>query len=1527
MANYRYVYEYAGRRYVIEAPEGATEDDLQAIVAGAPAQAAAPAQRAKPPAPKKEEESVLSGVLPTLKKSAGELGEGVVNLLQQLPSSASLFNPILGERKIPERPVATALKRAATGLRERGEAELPQASIAERARQAAFVKEAAPGLGSKILSQLGQAGLSLTRMPSPTAQGLGFAIGSIAPSTPEEAAKTLAKVQAPLQTARGASEFIAEQALPTLIPLGFGKGVQLGTRALRLAGETGARRAAAAAAVGSSTAINAASAGQQAYTDVLKAGGTEEEAQRAFKIAAGGAGLTSGVAARLPGLEQTLFSGAPTRGGIIRGAARAAAGEIPQEFIEEGGTQLATNVAKLGTAAETPIGEDVLSSAILGGIAGGALGAPVGGIQGFAERRAAATEEEPEAEATRTAPPATPPAPPPDMGAISKALGPVGGKVTLQEPTGAQEYIFDGFDEDGNVLLVDEDGSVFAEDPGAIAQALKAGEAESEMGVGAVAFGEDITEGLPEVEAVPTEAPLVEEPAAEAPAEKPKFTLIDDGSSLPIDENILPQLKQMERSNTPSAMASLEKEARQIAVDQGATSVSSMHFAQALNNAASRTAGTDVPFAGDWQQAQATAAPVAPPAAPAAVGKQTRATIPTTREKVEVQYELQDLDNIRFAEGQLQNRDRSRPQTQQFLRDFTSTFDPEGVGEDNSTDRGAPIINDENVILSGNGRTMGLEEIYANYPEQAQAYRDYLSDLGYDTEGMNRPVLVRRLLSDVDQRKFVVNSNIADIAGLSPPEMARQDAQDVLTPELLAIYYGGDLKAAKNDAFVGRFIAKLSTKERADAMDAKGNPSLQVLQRIRNALLYKAYGESGRASEIFISKAMERADDDTKTLTNSLVEAANDWIKFQQDIAAGKIDPKYDITNKIMEAVATVSDIKQRGLKVRDALRADDLVEPLDPFVKDILLAFHNEDVTRFVSKNVIANILNNYAETAAVQQATPDMLGMAETPSADELWRRADRETPKTSKAQGQLLSSFEPVPVEQQQEVLDEARKIPSLSRGVTKLIKQREEQLIDDAEFASRVTELADFIDYMKDERNYRVAQKGRVRGADRILEVLLAAKRRGDITPEAVDFIAWALQNNPNLANDLAISMQTAKDDTRSSGNYSTVSRLITLFKNRGSDSTAVHELLHHIERMMPEDVQQAIRKAWLKAFNKEAAKHTQSSPQKTFFQAVRAFHSKTKLQFAGETLPPQKGYDVAMNLISSGYVPYSYYQYVNPSEFWAVNATDIMQKRYDVKDSTLGRMRNWMSELVEKAKGLFGLSSKSPLIKALDSLSKADGKFNSLNMLQEEGAKYMEVSQPEDGQAGNVVDINAKRNAEIMDIARAISNDPKAANLRQLEGVIDLLDEVYASPNKGLADEAARIQDQLMEVEAQLRAAKTPLNDNVLETELQKAERQYDQVRDEYNKFFYNPDDERAFSDRRTKEHKAWRKEADAFEAKLEAASQKFEELYRQQTDRLAEKVKNGTPDEMKKAIAKIAEPDDKIMNERANLQKQNRGCD
>jgi regulator of replication initiation timing len=1803
MANYRYTYESGGRRYEIDAPKGSTAADLQAIVDGSGRMAAPlPPAAPKPKPKKKEEESFLSGVIPTLQSATGKVISTSGELMQQ-------FAPILGRLNNAGAPgiaLAGVLGREyGKGITASGEAKLPEASLADRRRQQAEITGATPDIYSKALSVFGRAAAA-----NPT---VGRLAQEFLPQTPVEAARTIATVKAPFQTARGASEFVASQIPASLIPLGGGKAVQLARGAFLPVAGREAAKAALAKEIGVGVAttggvINAASAGSQAYDDVLAKGGTQEEADRAFKIAALGAGAVSGAASRMTGLEQLAFAEKPARGGILRSAGRAVIGEAPQEFVEEGGATLATNVAKLGTAAEVPIGEDVLSSGALGAIGGGIIAAPIGGLQGLANR-GAADDDTPAAPRAPRTPPRAPP-PPADMGALTQALGPVGGKITLNEPSGPRDYTFEGFDEDGGVVLADADGVVFSEDPAQVQAAIKAGVAAPASGLGGMAFGMDITEGLSDVVAPPPPPPPPPPPTPTAeyvpPAPKPKLIIetaeeeatrkaeqavrdaqrreaaarepapapsaffpgtykpkliieAEPTTILPIEEDVASYMQEYAATRTPSQMTQVEDSARQIATERGATSVSKQDMLQAgmaFDNALFKATPDEAPekvaiapyrpdkrepavvwdkfnksFEGqdfpnvswalgsDWGmgrgvptkasyrrdaearmeslygprpeavQEPVQPAPVAeapsprntqkqskvgnvifdqengvgqvplnqnvkyrgftammrpskflelaadidkpkqsslnfirdsidegrgvgspflsldfktgkikghdgrhrmmviqekngdepvpvhifgegegrarslnegkinafasnltsergnqssdnfseafledavvpvtpaapPPAAARAVGKSGRATIPATREKVDVQYELQDLENIRFAEGDLQNRDRSRPQTQQFLSRFTSTFDPDGLGEDPSTDRGAPVINKDNTILSGNGRTLGLEEIYENYPEQAEAYRQFLREQGYDIEGVERPVLVRRLMSDVDERKFVVGSNEPDIAALSPPEQAAQDAKDILTPGVFAKFKGGDLNAAKNDAFVSAFLAEMSQQQRENAMDDKGKVSSQALKRIENALLYKAYGGTGRASKIFISKAMERNDDDTKTLTNSLVDVSKDWIGFQQAIEAGEVDKKYDITGKLMETIGTASDIKASGNSVAFELRSPDMVEPMDPFVREILLAFHNDDVSRILSRKAIAEKLKAYTEVAAVQQAEPDMLGMSETPSARDIWRRIDKGE---GAPQSDLYASVEE-PRDVSQQDIEEIRKVPSLKRGLAKLIKYKDDQLIDDAEFAKQVADLKDYVDYMQEAKNYRLSKKGRVRGGDRVLSEMLKARRAGNIDPDSVDFAMWALKGNPSLADGLAISILTPKEKSPA-GDYEPVTRVMTLFKGRASDTTAVHELLHHTERMMPADIQDAIRATWLREFNKQEKKAKSGTFEKAYFRALRAFHSGEQITVGKENFPSKKGLDIAFNLIRKGYVPYSYYQYVNPSEFWAVNATEIMQKRFDVSESILGRLRNWLSEFVERAKGLFNLSAKSPLLKALDSLAKADGKFNSQEMLSDEDTRYMDITPLDEKRTEKKL---KELESILGDLDKAMKDEAFGIPQMQrqivsaLDNALNNLDDIADNAPAEFNDRIDDLEIKIADLKAIAGASLKPANENKLETEVQKADRELEVARQALDKAF---DDDRAYMDRRTKDRKAYDKEYDQLEKIYDEAFAKWDKLYREESAAIMMALTNGTPDQMRNAVAKAQKPDDKINGEGADLQKKNRGCD
>jgi hypothetical protein len=104
---------------------------------------------------------------------------------------------------------------------------------------------------------------------------------------------------------------------------------------------------------------------------------------------------------------------------------------------------------------------------------------------------------------------------------------------------------------------------------------------------------------------------------------------------------------------------------------------------------------------------------------------------------------------------------------------------------------GPAVIDSQNNVLGGNGRTMILQRVYANNPKGAQAYRDLLVDqaahYGLDPEqirGMKQPVLVRQIpdseLGTTGAKQTgVTDFNVKGTAELRPSEKAIADSRRV----------------------------------------------------------------------------------------------------------------------------------------------------------------------------------------------------------------------------------------------------------------------------------------------------------------------------------------------------------------------------------------------------------------------------------------------------------------------------------------------------------------------------------------------------------------------------------------------------------------------------------------------------------------------------------------------------------------------------------------------------------------------------
>ena len=228
--------------------------------------------------------------------------------------------------------------------------------------------------------------------------------------------------------------------------------------------------------------------------------------------------------------------------------------------------------------------------------------------------------------------------------------------------------------------------------------------------------------------------------------------------------------------------------------------------------------------------------------------------------------------------------------------------------------------------------------------------------------------------------------------------------------------------------------------------------------------------------------------------------------------------------------------------------------------------------------------------------------------------------------------------------------------------------------------------------------------RVRGLDMAMERLINARRTGALPSKTVDFMLWLLNKNPALANDLSFSVKPTRDGA---GQYNPVERIVQLFSG-ANDGTGVHEILHHTERMLPKVARQGILKAYNAALT-TAMKKATPEQQKAIMQLI-----KDSSGLGGEGAA-----DRMQQVFSDGTLNYDeHYQLANPSEFWAVNATRLLQGRQG-RTGWTGRARTWLQGFVQKAKSLLGLSNDNAALQGIQAVLKGDGSFVSNLMLAQD----------------------------------------------------------------------------------------------------------------------------------------------------------------------------------------------------------------
>lgn len=331
------------------------------------------------------------------------------------------------------------------------------------------------------------------------------------------------------------------------------------------------------------------------------------------------------------------------------------------------------------------------------------------------------------------------------------------------------------------------------------------------------------------------------------------------------------------------------------------------------------------------------------------------------------QYEVVDASTLTPTQQKDENqfRDRDRASSQAQINNIARNLDPRKLASSPTMDVGAPLLAlDGKTIIAGNGRSMAIQQAYQE--GGADGYRQFLQDnsahFGIDPAQLNEmenPVLVRRLTSPVDIAQVAINSNEQGGMRMSDLEQAKVDARRLPSMDNFVANDDGDINSVDNQYFISQFVKNQPENVRNELLDSRGNLSQTGVQRMRNAMLYEAYGDSQT-----LSRLIENTDQGAKNVLNALTSIAPKVAQIQQGIDSGKLSSDVNISEDVIQAVEKYNQLNAQGFKIADYLAQNDFVGDLSPEAREILTIF---DENRRSGKR-IAQVLGSYFDQAQTQ-------------------------------------------------------------------------------------------------------------------------------------------------------------------------------------------------------------------------------------------------------------------------------------------------------------------------------------------------------------------------------------------------------------------------------------------------------------------------------------------------------------------------------------------------------------------------------
>lgn len=131
--------------------------------------------------------------------------------------------------------------------------------------------------------------------------------------------------------------------------------------------------------------------------------------------------------------------------------------------------------------------------------------------------------------------------------------------------------------------------------------------------------------------------------------------------------------------------------------------------------------------------------------------------------------------NPNYTFKELQNRTRGTVVDDAILQNRAANLRPEELAESPNTQYGAPVVNLNGEIISGNGR---YETLRRAYELGNKSYVKMLKKLGYNVEGIERPILVRETVDNLTPEQQIAIAEASNVSETSAFDHARQASND-----------------------------------------------------------------------------------------------------------------------------------------------------------------------------------------------------------------------------------------------------------------------------------------------------------------------------------------------------------------------------------------------------------------------------------------------------------------------------------------------------------------------------------------------------------------------------------------------------------------------------------------------------------------------------------------------------------------------------------------------------------------------------